>query len=312
MKSFIITVDTEGDNLWAWKRGDDITTENSVFLQRFQILCNSYGYKPVWLTNWEMMHDSRFVDFALREYYDGNCEIGMHIHAWNTPPFYELPYTSKSGAPYLIEYPEAVMEDKIKVITEEFIKVFGFQPISHRAGRWAINDKYFALLAQYGYKIDCSITPGINWSKSLGQTPGFEGPDYSEENQKKRVRNGVLEIPLTTFVTNKNYCRSIKEVGIIQGLKDRTKKLIRKKRIIMLRPNGRNIEDMKEIVERAYESDEEYLMFMIHSSELMPGGSPTFPNTESIEKMYKDIDAVFSLITSLFCGKTLGEYCGVL
>ena len=28
MKTFLITVDTEGDNLWQWKPGEKITTEN--------------------------------------------------------------------------------------------------------------------------------------------------------------------------------------------------------------------------------------------------------------------------------------------
>ena len=40
MKSFIITIDTEGDNLWAYHKGDPIKTENVKFIPRFQDLCN--------------------------------------------------------------------------------------------------------------------------------------------------------------------------------------------------------------------------------------------------------------------------------
>lgn len=43
MKTFLITVDTEGDNLWQWKPGEKITTENSLFIPRFQELCEKYG-----------------------------------------------------------------------------------------------------------------------------------------------------------------------------------------------------------------------------------------------------------------------------
>ena len=28
MKNFIITIDTEGDNLWSWKEGNKITTKS--------------------------------------------------------------------------------------------------------------------------------------------------------------------------------------------------------------------------------------------------------------------------------------------
>ena len=30
-KKFLITIDTEGDNLWAWKQGDAIRTENVLY-----------------------------------------------------------------------------------------------------------------------------------------------------------------------------------------------------------------------------------------------------------------------------------------
>ena len=64
MKSFLISIDTEGDNLWAWKKGDIITTNNACFLERFQSLCNEFGFKPTYLTNYEMAKSQEFVKFA--------------------------------------------------------------------------------------------------------------------------------------------------------------------------------------------------------------------------------------------------------
>ena len=172
-KYFIITIDTEGDNLWGWKEGTEIGTNNARYLPRFQSLCNEFGFKPTWLTNWEMLQNQEYIEFAKREQAAGHCEIGMHLHAWNNPPFYELPRDEKSGKPYLIEYPVEIMEAKVKSITELFLNIFGFAPVSHRAGRWAINDEYFRLLYKYGYRIDCSITPLISWESSMGRTPGL-------------------------------------------------------------------------------------------------------------------------------------------
>jgi len=43
---FIITIDTEGDNLWANPR--EITTHNAAYLPRFQSLCERFRFKPVY------------------------------------------------------------------------------------------------------------------------------------------------------------------------------------------------------------------------------------------------------------------------
>ena len=53
MRNFIITVDTEGDNLWRWKKGEPITTNNVHFIPRFQELCEEFGFKPVYLTKYK-------------------------------------------------------------------------------------------------------------------------------------------------------------------------------------------------------------------------------------------------------------------
>ena len=49
-------------------------------------------------------------------------------------------------------------------------------------------------------------------------------------------------------------------------------------------------------------------MFMIHSSELMVGGSPTFRTVESIEKLYDDMEVLFDKIKMYYEGETLRDY----
>jgi hypothetical protein len=46
--AFLITVDTEGDNLWSRPR--DITVRNAEVLPRFQELCERHGLRPTYLT----------------------------------------------------------------------------------------------------------------------------------------------------------------------------------------------------------------------------------------------------------------------
>lgn len=283
-KYFIITIDTEGDNLWEWKEGTPIGTENAKYLSRFQKLCNQYQFKPTWLANWEMVNDDRFVAFAKDYLEKKQCEIGMHLHAWNTPPYYELPRGENAGLSYLIEYPEDVMREKIITMTNIIEEKFGKKPVTHRAGRWGMNDAYFKLLQEQGYIADCSITPYVNWSSSVGQTPYFAGPDYSGERPTISFRQGITEIPVTTL-----------------WLEERNG-------VLWLRPSRRNLQEMLYVIEQNYQSDNDYLMFMLHSSEMMPGGSPTFKTEGGIEILYEHLDTIFKEISKNYVGVGLEEY----
>ena len=81
---FLITIDTEGDNLWSRPRTQ--TTHNSSYLPRFQKLCEAFGLKPTYLTCFEMAECKTFQTFGKKVLNSKTAEIGMHLHAWNSPP----------------------------------------------------------------------------------------------------------------------------------------------------------------------------------------------------------------------------------
>ena len=81
------------------------------------------------------------------------------------------------------------------------------------------------------------------------------------------------------------------------------------KQPLWLRPNGKNLNEMKYIIRKiSLENNSNYLMFMLHSSELMPGGSPIFRTEDSIEKMYRDVEKIFSMISDKYQGVTIREF----
>lgn len=287
-KKFIITIDTEGDNLWGWKEGMPLTTENVLSIPRFQNLCERYQFIPTWLCNWEMVNDERFVDYMKEKLAEGKCSIGMHLHAWNNPPYYALPRHEKARLPYLVEYPRDVMKKKLISMTDLIEEKFGKRPTVHRAGRWAMNDEYFEILAELGYIADCSITPGVNWKKNYGQTPGFEGPDYYNERVQISNRKRILEIPVTTLWSAE------------------------KERTFWLRPQKNNMDEMLYLIEQYKNSEIEYLMFMLHSSELKAGTNPTFLTEEDIEKLYQELEELFLVISRDYVGIGLEEYANEL
>lgn len=308
MKKFLISIDTEGDNLWKWKPGDAVTSENAKFLPRFQELCEEYGFVPTYLTNYEMASDPFFADYFGRKSADGLCEIGMHLHAWNSPPLYGLPARTDTepGASYLIEYPAEVMEEKIAFMTGLLAKTFGKNPVSHRAGRWTMNDTYFSLLAKYGYTNDCSVTPGISWAKAPGLSEGSFGSDWKDAPVSPYMKNGILEIPLT--VRGDHHLHRTPGEGIRKVVRNRYRS-IKGQGLTQLRPDGRNLESMLWLTESiAGSRSDGYIMFMLHSSEFMSGGNTRFTDEASVDSLYADIGKVFAKASQSFEGMSIGDY----
>jgi len=305
-QAFLITIDTEGDNLWQQPR--DITTKNAAFLPRFQSLCEYYGFKPTYLTNYEMAKSDQFVEFGKDVQRRGTGEIGMHLHAWNSPPLIPLTNDDFKYQPFLIDYPESIMRDKIAFMTDLLEEKFETKMISHRAGRWSFNDIYAELLIEQGYCVDCSVTPHVSWKTTLGDPNGRGGTDFSyypESAYFFDLEKKLLELPMTIIKHNRshliNKLSELPKIGrfIRHKLPQRT----------WLRPNIRNLKAMLALVKQAAVEKRSYIEFMIHSSEFMPGGSPNFVNESQIEKLYKDMEHLFNLIQQKgFVGMTLKDY----
>lgn len=312
--SFLITIDTEGDN--CWESQDEIETRNAGFLPRFQSLCEAHGLSPTYLTNYEMVQDEYYREFAADCLRRGKAEIGMHLHAWNNPPHIPLTSDDRKFKPYLMEYPEPVMLEKIRTITRMLEDFFQVKVRSHRSGRWAFNSPYAKMLASEGYDVDCSVVPGCSWKYHIGKPDGQGGSDYRKFPRKEYFldlddisrpgRSRLLEIPVSSYDRN----AFIKRV-LLAGLPDGIGEKVMNRLVpgpIILRPNGSNLMDLLEIVDDAMNGGHSCVEFMIHSSELMPGGSIYFRTESEVEKLYEELEALFSRVSGDFTGMTLSEH----
>ena len=202
---FLVTIDTEGDNLWA--RGAGVSTRNAAFLPRFQSLCERHGIRPTWLTNWEMANDPAFVAFGRDVLARDVGEIGMHLHAWNSPPIMPLTADDDRHHPYLIEYPDELLREKVAVMTEILESTFGTKMVSHRAGRFGFDERYAKALIDQGDLVDGSVTPSVSWRGYKGDPTGAGGTDFSRFPERAYFvdpaeisRPGdspLLEVPVT-------------------------------------------------------------------------------------------------------------------
>jgi len=315
-KFFLITVDTEGDNLWS--RPTRITTKNAEFIPRFQQTCEKYGLKPTYLTNYEMANSEFFREFASDCLNKGTCEIGLHVHAWNTPPEYNLTGDDMKHLPYLFEYPFHIMKEKILYLHNLLWEIFETQPRSHRAGRWGLTNNYAVILDELDYLIDCSVTPHVSWKSEKGDPQGQGGPDYrgfpshpyfiNLNNIKENGNTSLLEIPVT-IIKRPNLMSGISD-GLLQFL-PLAGRIFKKlfPDIFWFRPGKTALNDMLIILNECVNRDTGYVELMIHSSELMPGGSPTFPEPKDIEKLYDSLHILFEKARNMgFIGATLMEF----
>lgn len=291
MIPFFITIDTEGDALWDDPSIDQIRTENSLWIPKFQELCEKYGFIPIWLTDYEMIEDERYVNYIKEKAHQGLCEVGIHVHARNNPPIYKLENEKNRGAAYLIEYPTELMKEKFCYLKDLIEKKIGCKVITHRAGRWTINEEYIKILEDTGIKYDCTMTPGISWSACEGITPGSQGSNYLNKSYKRQtVGNDIIEYPMTVFKTNTFIIpKKITPKSCARNFRNYVKKTP-----IWLRPNtNENINEMKNILNRIIKNGDEYAEFMIHSSEFMPGGGPKHQGETEVMKLFETMDELF-------------------
>jgi len=320
---FLITIDTEGDNAWAKPR--IASTRNAAFLDRFQQLCDAYALKPTYLVNYEMARCPTFRAFGRHVLHEGTGEIGMHLHAWDTPPVLSLTSDDLRHQPYLIEYPVEVMREKVQTMTATLEDTFGVKMISHRSGRWSFDETYASLLVEEGYGVDCSVTPLISWAGTPGSPSGTGGTDYRGfprypywmdlSDISAPGDSPLLEVPVTVLPGEPGMFRTTAEA--LAKLPPTLQAAAKPVRVILnrvappirwLRPNGRNLRHLLQIVDHVLAEKRPYAEFMLHSSEFMPDGSPTFRSESDIEKLFADMETLFKEVKGGFRGVTLGEF----
>lgn len=311
-KPLFVTLDAEGDN--GWGRPRNITTLNAKGVERFQTFCERLNLKPIYLTTYEMAQDKTYIETLKKKNIDGLCEIGMHMHAWSTPPAYDLTGDDLQNLPFITEYPEEIIRKKVENITKHLENVFGIAPVSHRSGRWIVNQKYLEILAENGYKVDCSITPLINWECSIGDPSQRGGEDYSDCEAKPITKtlpcgHNIIEIPMTTssnpvydnLLVNTSLRLLNKSSWLFNGINSR--------KVVMMRPIARNARFLMSMIEKlSMREDVEHIEFMVHTSELYPNTCPHCKNESDLNHIYDLMEAMFSKLNKYCESITFREY----
>lgn len=301
---FIITVDTEADN--QWRRPTGISTENLRYLPHFQNLCAEFGFIPTYLVTHEAALDSFAAEQLGAWQAAGAAEVGAHLHPWTTPPL--APGEDMTEHVYPSELSDDALRAKLTTLTRVITERFGRAPTSYRAGRWGLDSRQLALLAELGYVVDCSVTPKVSWRRQLGRRSGSGGPDFrsvpvapyyphSADVRQSGEKSAVLEVPMTIvytshFVTEHSRWAQRLLTAPDSRLKQIAVRLLLRPKWLRIFPNS-TVADWSRIYRAAVRARLPALEFMIHSSELMPGGSPYAKDAAAVEKIYAQLTAMF-------------------
>jgi hypothetical protein len=277
----VITVDTEED-LWAEYRREGNPVENIGALPMFQELADRYGAIPTYLVNWAVA-DAAASSRTLRGLVEsGDCEIGMHCHPWNTPPF-EEPLDRYHSM--LCSLPAALVARKLENLHTRIVERVGVVPVTFRAGRWGFSESVGRSLQKLGYTIDTSISPGVDWTKD-------HGPDYSKapitpyrfdpsDYLTPAPFGPLLEVPPTIGFWQGHHAARLRirkallgsraARGLrLPGLLDRTRLL----NFGWLSPEPSDAASMIRIARRALRNGTRTLNLCFHSTSLVPGLTP--------------------------------------
>jgi hypothetical protein len=237
---------------------------------------------------------------------DGKCEIGMHCHPWNTPPFNKNEVVREQDT-MLCNLPADLIDEKLEHLHEAICQNFETRPVSFRAGRWGFNLNVARSLSRLGYLVDTSVTPFVSWR-------AYHGPDFSEFDPsvfkffnhdlgRENEKDFLLEVPATIGFLQPNYklcgrllkvlqcgiSRKLHLVGILYVARILNK--------VWLSPEFSDSDLMIKLAKRMEKNKYKIINFTFHSSSLERGMSPFVRTDEDKEEFFKRIDQFLSFIT---------------
>jgi hypothetical protein len=272
----LVGIDTEGDNQWDAAARANQRFENIYALPRLHALFARHGVRPTYVITHPVAVDRRSVDVLRRLQAEGDCEIGAHHHAWETPP---CTADDVKRHPYASNLPLAQFEQQLTALTEASHEAVGERPISYRSGRFGFSAAHVAALERLGYRIESSVAP-------LFYEAHKNGPDFVEaplrpyflayDSATSPGTSQLLEVPVSAAL-NRRLPRRLQFLYARAPRNYTTKRVLRKLNIAYvrwLRPSYSSLEDMIALATNLARAGQPVLNLLFHSSEAIVGGSP--------------------------------------
>lgn len=274
--NLLVGIDTEGDNQWDAAARANQTFENLYALPRLHALFARHGVRPTYVVTYPVAKDPRSADVLRGLFAAGDCEIGAHHHAWETPPCTADDITRH---PYASAIPRTQFERQLEALTRAIADVVGQPPVSYRSGRFGFSAEHVAGLERQGYLVESSVAPLFDESHK-------GGPDFVEapltpyflayDSATAPGTSNVLEVPVSAGL-NRRLPKRLQYLYARAPRPYTTKRVLRALRLLRmrwLRPSYSSLDDMIALARGLAADREPVLNLLFHSSEAIVGGSP--------------------------------------
>ena len=115
-----------------------------------------HGVRPTYVVTWPVADRERPTCCALL-HAGGDCEIGAHHHAWETPPF--TPEDVKRH-PYALDAAARAVRGAARGADGgDRARGRRPRPVSYRSGRFGFSAAHVAALERHGYLVESSVAP---------------------------------------------------------------------------------------------------------------------------------------------------------
>lgn len=272
----VVSLDVEEEGLFCGaypRRAPGLT--NIPLLRRLDFLPREFGLPLTLLCDYPVLTHGPSLAVLEDVLTRLGGELGGHLHPWNTPPFPELPWAEPVSTAVM---PLPVFRAKLASLQGAVKDFCGQEAVSFRMGRWNLFRRAMAVLPEAGFRVDSSVAP-------LRQIPG--GPDhFLAPPDPYWVRPGgpdgpaLLEAPTTQVPLAPGLAPLFHGLG--RRLPSRTRQallsLFLKTLTLGVNPVWMPEASMRLATRLHVRRGGRALTLFWHSSEMLPGGSPHFPD----------------------------------
>lgn len=297
-----VVIDTEAEFDWGKGIWTDVGRVSSITGLRdsFDIF-RRHGIRPVLVVDHPVItnEESAAIIAALAE---EGCEIGVHLHAWSTPPIAgpKDDWHSFSG-----NLGPMFERAKIATLTEAVERRIGRRPTVFKGGRYGNGPNTFDTLRELGFEVDLSLCPAYDYA-AMG------GPDYTHYS----ARPGWLGAPggLLSLPTTAGWVGTLESLGARLGplLHGRAGRRLRLARIAAranalyparLSPEGHDLHTMQRLTRALHRQGLRIFSLSLHSPSLQVGNTPYTRTREELDRLLHDLDGYLAYFRTELGGR---------
>jgi len=300
---YCVTVDTEEE--WDWASGyptGPTSVTNITRLRDFHALCERSGAAVVYFANHAVLKDPPAREVILELSKRPRTEIGLHIHPWNTPPLADAVSVSQRES-FLHNLPWPEQRAKLDTVLEAF-RDAGLSPTSFRGGRYSTSTEIQNHLRRSGVIADCSVLPWNTWPDD--GAPDFRDRDLSPRRlpPNEHSDRAMWELPLTFGCTRTNQQSGAKWLKFADGTLGRVLRLtglfdrlgfVSRAWLNFENPLGERMLRFLRVLRKLRPP---FVSFTLHSSSLLPGGSPYAKTDADVERILRTAKAALETVAA--------------